>query len=183
MQQDNVADDAQKKTGTALTIRSATSADLQDIEMLHARAFGPGRFSRTAYRVREETKPISKHCHVAIENGKLVGAVRMTEITIGKRPGALLLGPLAVDPALTNTGLGAQLIARALQSAKKDGIELIVLVGDEPYYKKQGFSVVPPGSITFPGPVNPARILAVELKPKSLKKFSGPLIAQSVTRP
>ncbi len=162
-----------------LKIRAATFNDLSSITDLHARAFGPGRFARTAYRVREDTPEISEYCRVAVDGNKLVGAVRMTNVLIGNKPGALLLGPLAVEPSLSKTGLGGQLISNALQAAKSGKVELVVLVGDEPYYGKQGFAPVPPGSIIFPGPVDPTRILAVQLKPNSLQKFQGPLVAQT----
>jgi predicted N-acetyltransferase YhbS len=42
-----------------------------------------------------------------------------------------------------------------------------------PYYGRLGFVPVPPGQITLPGPVNPARLLAFELQPRALAGFSG----------
>ena len=88
----------------------------------------------------------------------------MTEITIGGATGAALLGPLAVDPAHRANGVGTQLMTQALEAARSSGTALVVLVGDEPYYGRFGFKPVPFGQIVFPGPVNPARILACELK-------------------
>ncbi len=78
-----------------------------------------------------------------------------TPVTIGGKAGALLLGPLAVDPAFANRGYGRGLVAKALEDARAAGIAIIVLVGDEPYYGKLGFGRVPRGQITLPVPSTP----------------------------
>jgi predicted N-acetyltransferase YhbS len=153
--------------------RPVTADDLPAIRDLHARAFGPGRFARTAYRVRETTEPASPHCRVCLVDGKIAAAVRFTPIEIGGKGGALLLGPLAVEPALANRGYGRGLVARALDEARDDGIRLVVLVGDEPYYARLGFRRIPFGRITLPGPVDPSRLLAAELVAGALEEYSG----------
>jgi predicted N-acetyltransferase YhbS len=161
--------------------RPVTPEDLPAISALHAEVFGPGRFTRTAYRVREAggsgTPPFSRFCRVAVSCGRLLAAVRLTEITIGATGGALLLGPLAVRPDVAGQGFGRALVADALDEARRAGIGLVVLVGDEPYYARFGFKRVPAGHILFPGPVNPARILAVELAPDALASFRGMVAA------
>jgi predicted N-acetyltransferase YhbS len=110
--------------------------------------------------------------------GRVVAALRFTAIRIGTRDGALLLGPLAVDPAATNQGYGRGLVARALEEARAAGIALVVLVGDEPYYARLGFRRIPRGQILMPGPVDPDRLLAAELVPDALRGFSGIVQAQ-----
>jgi predicted N-acetyltransferase YhbS len=97
----------------------------------------------------------------------------MSEISIGGKPGALLLGPLVVAPEYTDQGYGRALVTEALAAARAAGLVLVVLVGDEPYYGRFGFKPVAPGTITFPGPVNPKRILALELADGALARFSG----------
>ena len=77
------------------------------VSALHARVFGPGRFARTAYRVREGTPPIARFCRGAFLGERLIAALRLTEVTIGGEPGALLLGPLAIDPDFAGEGWGA----------------------------------------------------------------------------
>lgn len=157
----------------AFTMRPVTPDDLPTIRALHARAFGPGRFARTAYRIREGTDEISRHCRVCIIDGSIAAAVRFTPVEIGGQGGALLLGPLAVEPAFANRGYGRGLVVRALDEAGKDGIALVLLVGDEPYYGKLGFQRVPRGRMALPGPVDYDRLLAVELKPGALAATSG----------
>jgi len=157
----------------AFTMRPVTPDDLPTIRALHARAFGPGRFARTAYRIREGTDEISRHCRVCLVDDRIVATVRFAPIEIGGQAGALLLGPLAVEPAFANRGYGRGLVARALDEARSDGFALVLLVGDESYYGKLGFRRVPRGRITLPGPVDDDRVLAAELSPGAAAMFSG----------
>jgi predicted N-acetyltransferase YhbS len=167
---------AQHMTQPATT-RPALPEDSAEIASLHASTFGPGRFTRTAYRVREGAPQFSPFCRVCLAGGRIIAAVRFTPIRIGGKGGALLLGPLVVDPAFANRGHGRGLVAEALEAARTAGVALVVLVGDEPYYARLGFRKIPHGQITLPGPVDPDRLLAVELAPESLATFSGRVAA------
>lgn len=162
-----------------ISIRHVLPEDLPQISALHARVFGPGRFTRTAYRIREGAPPISPYCRKALLDDVLIAAIRYTAVTIGSEPGALLLGPLAVEPRLAGKGYGRRLIGETMSEAKSTGIRLVVLVGDEPYYGRFGFVRVPPGHICLPGPVNPARVLAAELAPGALAQFEGLIAADT----
>ncbi len=158
-------------------MRLARAEDLPAIKKVHQRALGPGRYALTAYRVREGTPPISDFCQVAECGKHLLAAVRFTPASIGGQHGALLLGPIAVDPDHLNRGLGRALIDAGIAKARERGAQLILLVGDSSYYGRLGFSPVPPGQIKFPGPVNPARILAMELVAGALTRLTGELRA------
>lgn len=156
-----------------IATRPVTDADAAAIGALHARVFGPGRFVRTAYRLREGTAFASRYCRLAERDGRLVAAIRYTPIRIGETAGALLLGPLAVDPDFANRGYGRRLIAQAHDLARADGLGLVLLVGDMAYYGRLGFVAVPRGQIALPGPVDAARLLALELAPGALAGFVG----------
>lgn len=163
----------------AVVTRSALPADLPAIVALQARAFSPGRFARTAYRVREGAPDLSPYCLVALMGDRLVAAVRMTPISIGGQPRALLLGPLAVEPELAGRGYARRLVAETLDAARVGGEGIVLLVGDMAYYGRFGFAPVPPGQIRLPGPIDPARLLAVELEAGALAKFRGMVAAGS----
>jgi predicted N-acetyltransferase YhbS len=158
----------------ALTILPETTGDAQAVERLHERTFGPGRFAKTAYRLRELVEHSIDLSFTARIGTLLVGSVWLTPIRIGKTK-ALLLGPLTVEPAFRERGIGQALIARALKEARLKGHRLVVLVGDEPYYAKSGFKQIPPGRVIMPGPVDPARLLVAEIEPDALKGVSGPV--------
>ncbi|HVZ04648.1 N-acetyltransferase [Hyphomicrobium sp.] len=160
-----------------LVIRKALPGDVAEISRLHAHVFGPGRFARSAYRVREGKGHLSRYCLVAYLGAELVASLRITEITIGGRGGGALLGPVAVDPGHRGLGLGTKLMTEAMAAARAGGTALILLVGDVPYYGRFGFKVVQAGQIVFPGPVDPARILACELKDGALAEYRGLVVA------
>jgi predicted N-acetyltransferase YhbS len=156
----------------SLTILPETRADAEAIERLHERTFGPGRYAKTAYRLREQVSHRLDLSFIARIGTLLVGSVRLSSVRIGESK-ALLLGPLTVEPAFRERGVGQALIARALKDAAADGERLVILVGDEPYYGKIGFKRIPPGRVIMPGPVDPARLLVAELAPGALDGVSG----------
>jgi predicted N-acetyltransferase YhbS len=186
--------------GALVTVSAVTALDLPAIFDLNARAFGPGRFARTAYRIREGVPLISRFClkaslhppfqspafqspsfqspapqPLATGGSKLIAAIRFTEVSIGGMPGGLLLGPLAVEPAFAGLGFGRRLIGDGLANAKAAGLGLCVLVGDAPYYARFGFTVLPPGQIVLPGPADPGRMLGAELTPGAFGRYRGPV--------
>jgi predicted N-acetyltransferase YhbS len=156
----------------AVTYVQETPAHDAEIDHINQEAFGPGRFARAAYRIREGGLHDRALSFVALDGGAVIGSVRQTPVAVGPVP-ALLLGPLAVRPAWKNKGFGRTLMRMAVEAARAGGHHLIVLVGDEPYYGPFGFRRVQPGQILMPGPVDPARLLACELAPRSLDRAVG----------
>ena len=165
-------------TDLPLVLRLEEPSDLAAIDRLHERAFGPGRFARTAYRLREGVPPNASLCFIAQVGTMLVGSVRLNTIKAGSSK-ALILGPLAVEPAFSDRGIGSRLMEMALDQAKADGHQLVFLVGDLPYYARFGFKMVPQGRVTMPGPVDPQRFLALELQAGALEAVSGLLVASA----
>jgi predicted N-acetyltransferase YhbS len=155
-----------------LTILPETPADAPAIERLHERTFGPGRFAKTAYRLREQAAHRLDMSFTARIGTLLVGSIWLSPIRIGETK-ALLLGPLTVEPVFRERGVGQALIERALQEAKSKGHRIVLLVGDEPYYGKSGFKRVPSGRAAMPGPVDPARLLVAELEEGAFEGVSG----------
>jgi predicted N-acetyltransferase YhbS len=150
----------------------AMDEDADPIERLNERVFGPGRYARTAYRIRETTPADPALSFVARVGTLLVGASAMTPIAIGETP-ALLLGPLIVEPVFRSQGIGEALVKSSLDAAKAAGWKLVILVGDEPYYARMGFQRAPKGQVALPGPVDPERLLYCELEPGALAAAKG----------
>lgn len=159
-------------TDLAVTILPETHADAEAIEQLNARTFGPGRYAKTAYRLREQAPHRLDLSFTARIGTLLVGSVRLTAVRIGDAR-ALLLGPLTVEPPFRSHGIGLKLLQRALAAAKEQGHVLVLLVGDEPYYGRAGFRRVPRGQMAMPGPVDPARLLIAELTAGAAEKACG----------
>ena len=156
----------------SLTILPEKPNDADAIERLHDRTFGPGRFVLSAYRIREHVDHLLGLSFTARIGTLLVGSVRQLPICIGDAP-ALMLGPLTVEPPFRSRGVGRALLDHALADAKKAGHRLVILVGDEPYYGRVGFKVVPKGRVTMPGPVDYSRVLVAELFEGAFDGVSG----------
>lgn len=159
-------------TALPLVIRREQPEDGAAIERLHARAFGPGRFARTAYRLREGTVPLGELCLTALVGTYLVGSVRIGPAA-AEGGQLLVLGPLTVDPSFSDRGIGSALMQASLDAARATGHRIVVLVGDAPYYRRFGFTSVPPGRLLLPGPVDPARFLWLELVDGAAAPLSG----------
>jgi predicted N-acetyltransferase YhbS len=158
-------------------VRPATPADDVFIEDLHAIAFGPGRFAKTAYRIRERFKIDPSLSLVAEVEGTPCGSVWMTPISIGGING-WMLGPLATHPDFRKLGAGKLLAREVTKRAldRGDG-QFVMLVGDRDYYCPLGWEPTTLGAIAFPGPVDPTRVL-VYAEDKSLAtSLSGPIAA------
>lgn len=159
-------------TDLSITILPETADDHIAIERLHERTFGPGRYARTAYRIREGVSHRFDLSFTARIGTLLVGSVRLSPVRIGGVP-ALLLGPLTVEPPFRGRGIAKALVARSLDEARKKGHKLVVLVGDEPYYGPLGFKRIPKGRAKMPGPVDPGRLLVAELHEGAFESVSG----------
>ena len=130
-----------------------TADDADAVEALVLAAFGPGRFAKTAERLRERASVAAGF--VARERGALLGSVRLWSITIGGAP-ALFLGPIAVAADNRRAGLGAELVKACLIRAAEAG-QGVLLVGDAPYFGRFGFVMAP--DVRVGGPVDPRRVL------------------------
>jgi predicted N-acetyltransferase YhbS len=159
-------------TDLSITVLPEQPSDEPAIERLVARTFGPGRFARTAYRLRENNPHVRELSFTAYIGTMLVGSVRLSPLVIGEAP-ALLLGPLTVEPPFRSHGIGRRLIERSLDAAKEAGAKLVLLVGDEPYYGRMGFLRIPHGQVTLPGPVDPDRVLVCPLDGAGIEGVAG----------
>jgi predicted N-acetyltransferase YhbS len=157
--------------------RLATDQDDQWIEDLQALAFGPGRFARTAFRVRERF-PIDKSLTLVAEvDGTACGSVWMTPISVGGVDG-YLLGPLATHPNFRRLGAGKMLCRNVVKLALDRGEgKFVLLVGDQDYYMPLGFEKTKHGAIQFPGPVDPERVLLQSPDPALAQSLAGPIAA------
>ncbi|MEO5807761.1 N-acetyltransferase [Devosia sp.] len=160
-----------------LTVRPAVAADDLFIDDLQAIAFGPGRFARTAFRVRERF-PIDKGLSLVAEvDGVPCGSVWMTPISVDGKNG-YLLGPLATHPNFRKRGAG-KLLAREVSKralARGEG-SFVLLVGDQDYYCPLGWEITTPGAIQFPGPVDVSRVLLLSDDTALAKSLAGPIAA------
>lgn len=142
---------------------SAEHADA--VERLYDDVFGPGRFAKTAERLREGNAKIEPACFVAVDAEGYVGAVRLWPVTVGQTGRAAFLGPLAVAARQRGNGVAFKLMERAIGVCRELGYAAVILVGDEAYYERWAFKKAGAGRFDLPGPVDQNRILIRDLSP------------------
>lgn len=166
-----------------IAIRNERLSDFAARETLLDRAYGPARFTKTSARLREGRLPAEGLSFVATEGRKVVGTVRLWNVSAGPGRAALLLGPLAVDPAHQGNGLGGRLMKHAINAARMRGYDAILLVGDAPYYGRFGFSTQNTGALWMPGAYEQHRLLGFELKAGALEGARGLISATGAIAP
>jgi predicted N-acetyltransferase YhbS len=163
-------------------IRPERPEDAARIEALNDHGFGPGRFAKSAYRLREGVEPERNLGFVAVENGMVLGSVRFWPIVVGSDK-ALLLGPLAVQSDQRGCGIGIALMKQGIEKSRTTDFVWILLIGDESYYKRAGFTRIAPGRVRFPGPVDRARVLGLAMKEGALANISGDILRARIDHP
>ena len=163
-------------------IRPERPEDADAIEALDNDGFGPGRYAKSAYRLREGVAPVAALGLVAVEDNVPVGSVRFWPVKVGTDE-ALLLGPLAVKSDLRGRGIGVALMQQGVEKARATEYAAILLVGDEPYYSRAGFTRVAPGRVHLPGPVDATRILGLALRHGALDRLCGEIARARIDLP
>ena len=166
-----------------ISIRKERPPDQGAREALLDEAFGNHRWRKSSQRLRDSRSPAEGLAFVATDGKRVIGTARLWNIVCGTGHSALLLGPVAVAPDCRNRGIGAGLVNHALAAARRRGHRAVVLVGDEPYYSRFGFSTEKTAALRMPGPFERHRLLALELEPGSLKGARGLLRAPSKQMP
>jgi len=163
-------------------IRPERAEDAPLVAFLNEISFGPGRYAKSAYRLREGVDPVAGLSFVAVAGRELLGSIRFWPVAIGMEK-SLLLGPLAVQPDLRGRGIGIALMKHAIDEARAQGHASIILVGDEPYYVRVGFARLAPGRVRFPGPVDPARVLGLSLRQNVMLTLKGEVRRARIDHP
>lgn len=139
-------------------------------------AFGPDRRRLTSYRLREGVEPVAALSYVALIDGAFHGSLRFWPIVVRGARAPLLLGPLAVEPAGRGQAIGVALVRNGLRKARRLGHDLVVLVGDYPYYKRFGFVHANRFGLVMPGPVDPERLLVRKIPRGRIAGVSGAVL-------
>ncbi len=146
------------QTAVPVVIQREQASDATAVDALVMAAFGPGRFAKTAERVREKSSILAGF--TVYDGAELLGSVRLWSVTSGAARAAGL-GPIAVRKTKRSTGLGGLLVQQCIEEAKTLGLDGILLIGDPPYFERFGFVAAP--DAVFSGPVNKQRVMWLPL--------------------
>jgi predicted N-acetyltransferase YhbS len=141
----------------------------EQVEALLDHAFGAGRQARTAYLIRSGTRSIKDLSFAAIDSdGVLLGTIQCWPVLLhgdnGSQVPMIMVGPVAVEPARQQGGIGRALMERMLEAvpcSANPGRDALMLIGDPEYYGRFfGFMAEATGGWRLPGPFERHRLLA-----------------------
>lgn len=151
---------------SAYDIRQDAPEYAEAVDALYDDVFGPGRFAKTAERLREGNEKIPEASLVAVDAEGVAGVVRVWPVTVGGRGRAAFLGPIAVSQRRRGNGVAFKLMERAIGVCREQGFAAVILVGDADYYERFGFRGSG-GRFLLPGPVDQNRVLIRELSSRA----------------
>ena len=128
------------------------------------KSFGPGRFARSVYRLREKNDRDTEFSYIYELNNQILSSISYYKTFLNNDINGLLLGPLAVDPEHRGKGYGVELVKYTIALIKKTmAYDFILVIGDYHYYEKFGFKRID-NTFSFYGPVNSEKVLILPLK-------------------
>lgn len=164
-----------------LVIRQEEESDYAASEEVVRRAFEKEEFSdQTEHllvqNLRKGESFVPELSIVALADGRLVGHILFTEISIGKHRQAgkwLALAPVSVLPELQNQGVGSRLIQFGHHCAESLGYQAIHVIGHEDYYPKFGYEIAAKYGITLKFEVPEVNSMIYEVVAGALNGVSG----------
>ena len=160
-----------------LLIRQETEADVRDVYEVNKLAFQQASEANLVNLLRKSHAFIPELSLVALIDNKVVGHILFTRIAIiddnGTEHDSLALAPMAVLPQYQRQGIGGQLVAGGLQTAKELGHKSVIVVGHEHYYPKFGFQPAEKWNIKCPYDVPANVFMGIELVENGLKNITG----------
>ncbi|RDC60545.1 hypothetical protein HME9302_01756 [Alteripontixanthobacter maritimus] len=157
------------------------------IEKLLDAAFGQERHAKTAYRIREQTDWLPGLSFAALDDDDyLAGTIQLWPVALTDKKGRphplVMVGPVAVLPALQGEGIGKALMLAALEALGEPAALPQIMIGDPDYYGRFfGFTADYTGDWHCPGPFEHERLLLRTDNPAVLPNHGmlGPWTAET----
>lgn len=124
--------------GSRLVIRPERADDGREISRVVAAAFRSADHARLVEVIRRSEGFIPELSLVAEFDGRIVGYVMISYVTLdssdGRRQTVPTLSPLAVSPEVQHQGIGSRLVKAAIDAADSRDEQLVVFEGDPRFY-------------------------------------------------
>jgi predicted N-acetyltransferase YhbS len=151
------------------------------IDRLLDSAFGADRRARTAYRLREGCTAIPALSFSAWDGAALVGTLQSWPVALVQDEAQtimVMVGPVAVDPAVQGRGIGRALMDALIAAADAQATAPLMMIGDPDYYGRFfGFTADATGKWTVPGPVERRRLLARGVAGRTVPDWAGSVVS------
>lgn len=159
-----------------MRIRAETPDDAAAIAAVNREAFGQENESRLVESLRSSDAFLPELSRVAVLDGRIVGHILFTRIAIRTERGqvpALALAPMAVVPEHQRQGIGSALVREGLETARKQGHAIVIVLGHPDYYPRFGFIPAATYGIRPPFEAPSEAFLACALQPGALEGIEG----------
>lgn len=150
----------------------------QAVEALLDAAFGPDRFGRTAYRIRQGMAAVADLGFALVQDGALIGTIQCWPVAHHAADGdvtpLVMVGPVAVHPDVQRGGHGRALMAHMLAAAETRADAALMMIGDPEYYGRFfDFTADATAQWSLPGPYEQRRLLARAVNGHALPTTPG----------
>lgn len=158
-----------------MIIRTECENDYGVIDEIHNSAFGHDVESALIRRLRQRVDYNKELSLVAEVDGKTVGHILFTPITVEspvKSSPAIILAPLAVFKEYRSVGAGSALVKEGIKRATEAGYTLMLVYGHR-FYERFGFTLAHEQGIFRPNPMPGAVVRMLPLVEDGAKDVSG----------
>jgi putative acetyltransferase len=154
------------KESFMLVIRAETAEDIPAVRRVNELAFGQPDEADLVDALRATAQPhISL---VAVSDGRVVGHIFFSPVTLEAQDSILGLAPMAVLPEYQRQGIGSRLVREGLKECQRIGCDVVVVLGHPEYYPRFGFVPASRKGLRCEYPVPDEVFMVAELKPNAL---------------
>jgi len=146
----------------------------EDTAMIHhvvQQAFGRAAEANLVDALRRNGK--AKISLVAEDNGRVIGHILFSEVTLEGQLTGIGLAPMAVSPERQNEGIGSRLVEEGLKQCRQTVYPFAVVLGHPEFYPRFGFVPASRFGVKSEYDVRDEVFMALELEKGSLAGFAG----------
>jgi putative acetyltransferase len=120
-----------------IEIRDERPSDVAAVRDVNKRAFGQDQEGNIVDALRSNGAVLLSL--VATLNGRVVGHIMYSPLSVGDKVTGAALGPMAVLPEHQRQGVGSKLVEAGNRKLKDAGYPFIIVLGHADYYPRFGF--------------------------------------------